>query len=585
MGVGLTPPANPGSADVGRGALRAALRSSRGAFLGVGAFSAVVNALMLTGPLFMLQVYDRVLTSHSSATLAVLFAIVAFLYALMGVLDYCRGRVLARIGAGFQAKLDGPAFEAVLTEAEHPAQRDRPAGALRNLAAIRSALASPGMGALFDLPWTPLFILVMFAFHPWLGWFSLAGGVLVVALALLKQAATRKPQAAAGRLAAEADARTEAARKAAETVRALGMTPAMTGVWRKARAAALEAAMAASDAGGAPSAAAKAVRLLLQSAILGLGALLVLRGEITAGVMIAASILLGRALAPIEQVIGHWAQFQRAATSWKSLSKTLAARPPEREVLELPRPAARLSVRDLVVVPPGGTAPTLRGVTFSGEAGDAIAVIGPSACGKSTLARALAGFWPIAGGEIRLGGADLRQYDRDRLGTYIGYLPQDVALFSGTVAQNISRFDAADASEEIIACARRAGVHDLILGLSEGYDTRVSEGGGSLTGGERRRIGLARAFYGDPVLLVLDEPNANLDDAGMQALNRAVVAAREAGKIALVISHRPSALTECNKVLILEEGGMRIFGPRREVMERAGRPAKGAAGGPGMRGR
>lgn len=548
--------------------LRLVLTASRTAFLGVALFSAAVNILMLTGPLFMLQVYDRVLASRSSATLLILFAIVVFLYGLMGMLEHYRGQVLARIGAGFQAALDGRVLKAVLKQAEHPVLRERPAGALRDLASIQFALASAGMGALFDLPWTPLFLIVLFIFHSWMGWFALAGAALVLVLALANQVMTRKPQAEAARLAAEADARAEATRKAIETVRGLGMVQAHAQRWIASRDKALVASMSASDAGGALAAATKTVRLLLQSAILGLGALLVLRGEMTPGSMIAGSILLGRALAPVEQTIGHWPQFQRALTAWKDLSKLLAALPAGRAVTELPRPEARLDVRDLAVIPPGETTPAVQGVTFSSRAGDAIAVIGPSACGKSSLARALAGFWPAARGEIRLGGADLHQYESDRLGHYLGYLPQEVALFSGTVAENISRFDTNAQDQAIIAAAQQAAAHDLILGLPQGYDTVLTDAGGRLSGGQRQRIGLARAFYGNPAVLILDEPNASLDDPGVQALNRAISNARTAGKIILIMSHRPSALAECNLVMIIEGGQMRAFGPRDEVLNR-----------------
>lgn len=560
-----------------------ALRASKGAFIGVGLFSAVVNILMLTGPLFMLQVYDRVLGSRSSATLLVLFAIVAFLFVLMGLLDHYRGRVLSRIGAGFQSALDRQVFNVVLRQAEYPTLRERPAGALRDLASIQTALASPGMGAVFDLPWTPLFIAVLFLFHPWLGWFAVAGGAVVLLLALLNQGRSKGPQAKAAGLAAQAEAHTEATRKAIETVRGLGMARAMTQTWHTARDAALETAMTASDTRGALTAATKATRLLLQSAILGLGGYLVLRGELTAGAMIAGSILLGRALAPVEQVVGHWPMFQKAMTAWGELSKLLVALPVEREKTELPRPKARLDVRDLAVVPLGGTAPVLQGISLSAEPGDAIAVIGPSASGKSSLARALVGLWPPARGEVRLDGADLHQYDRDQLGRYLGYLPQEVVLFSGSVAQNIARFEEDASSEAIIKAATLAGAHDLILGLPEGYDTVITEGGGRLSGGQRQRIGLARAFFGDPEVLVLDEPNASLDDPGSKALNQAIANARDAKKVVLVMSHRPSALAECTKVLILDGGQMRAFGPRDEVLNRFVRPVQ-SVGSAGTRG-
>lgn len=548
--------------------LRQALAPWSRAFLGVGLFSAVVNILMLTGPLFMLQVYDRVLASRSSATLVVLFAIVVFLYGVMGLLDHYRTRILARIGAGFQEGLDTRVFAAVLKQAEHPQLRERPAGALRDLSSIQSALASPGMGALFDLPWTPLFIAVLFLFHPWMGWFAIAGSLLVLALALLNQMRTKAPQAEAARLSAMADAATEATRKAIETVRGLGMVGAASQRWITARSAALGASMAASDVGGALSIGTKTFRLLLQSAILGLGAFLVLRGEMTPGAMIAGSILLGRALAPVEQTVGHWPQFQRAMSGWKDLGAVLQAMPQDQILTELPRPEARLQARDLAVVPPGATTPVIQGLTFSAGPGDAIAVIGPSAAGKSSFARALVGLWPPARGEIRLGGADLHQYEPDRLGNLLGYLPQEVTLFSGTVAQNVARFDAGATSEAVIGAAIQAGAHELILGLPQGYDTALTDGGGRLSGGQRQRIGLARAYFGDPVVLVLDEPNASLDDPGVQALNKAIASARASGKIVFVMAHRPSALAECNLAMVLEGGQMRAFGPRDEVLNR-----------------
>ena len=436
--------------------LRQALSRAKAGFWGVALFTGVVNILMLTGPLFMLQIYDRVLASHSTATLLVLFLIVVFLFALMGILDHVRGRVLARIGAGFQAALDARVFATVLRQAEVPKLREQPAGALRDLAAIQSLLGSAGTGAVFDLPWAPLYLAIMFMFHVWLGWFAVAGMLLVLVLAIWNQRQTQRPLAEATKLAYEAEARGEATRKSIETVRGLGMTAALTARWREARDAALKSSIAASDTGGGLSAATKAVRMLLQSAVLALGAWIVLRGELTGGAMIAASILLGRALAPVEQIVGHWSQFQRGFAAWKDLSRLLAAAPPEEARMALPRPEARLEVRDLTVAPPGEHVATLRGVSFDARPGDAIAVIGPSASGKSTLARALAGLWPAARGEIRLAGADLAQYGRDGLGQYLGYLPQDVVLFSGSVAQNVSRFDPGAKPEAIIEAARQA---------------------------------------------------------------------------------------------------------------------------------
>jgi PrtD family type I secretion system ABC transporter len=548
--------------------LRGAIGEYKGALIAVGLFSAVVNILMLTGPLFMLQVYDRVLASRSSATLMVLLAIVIFLYGMMGFLDHLRGRILARIGAGFQAKLDGRVFDAVLRQAEVPAFRDRPASGLRDLSTIQGFLASPLPGALFDLPWAPFFIALLFIFHPLMGWFAIAGAVLLVVLAVWNQIATKPSQEAAVKTAAEAENRTEITRKQVETVRGLGMAMPLIVLWNNARKESLAALMHAADAGGGISATTKAFRMFLQSGILALGAWLVLQGQLTGGAMIAGSILLGRALAPIEQSVGQWGQMQRTSLAWRTLNKLLASVQIAPEPMTLPKPNAHLSVQNLAVVPMGEKTPTVQGLNFEVLPGEAVAVIGPSASGKSSLARALVGLWPAIHGSVRLGGAELTQYDRDRLGRLFGYLPQDVILFPGTVHENIARFDADAKPEDVVKAAKAAGAHDLILGLPQGYDSVVMENGGKLSGGQRQRIGLARAFYGDPVVLVLDEPNSSLDEPGTQALNQAIVHAKRAGQSVLIMSHRPSALAECDKVLMIEQGRQRAFGPRDEVLQR-----------------
>jgi PrtD family type I secretion system ABC transporter len=548
--------------------LRAAIGDYKGALIAVALFSAIVNILMLTGPLFMLQVYDRVLASRSSATLLVLLMIVIFLYGLMGFLDHLRGRILARVGAGFQAKLDGRVFDAVLRQAEVPAFRDRPASGLRDLSSIQGLLSSPLPGALFDLPWAPFFVVLLFVFHPLMGWFAIGGAILLTLLAIWNQVATKASQEAAVKTAAEAESRTEITRKQVETVRGLGMTAPLVALWNKARKESLLALMQASDAGGGISATTKAFRMFLQSGILALGAWLVLQGQLTGGAMIAGSILLGRALAPIEQSVGQWGQMQRASLAWRTLDKLLASVQVSAAPMTLPRPTAHLSVQNLAVVPMGEKVPTVQGLNFEVLPGEAVAVVGPSASGKSSLARALVGLWPAIQGSIRLGGAELGHYDRDRLGRLLGYLPQDVILFPGSVHENIARFDPEAKPEDVVKAAKTAGAHDLILGLPQGYDTTVMENGGKLSGGQRQRIGLARAFYGDPVVLILDEPNSSLDDPGTQALNQAIAHAKRAGQSVLIMSHRPSALAECDKVLMIENGRQRAFGPRDEVLQR-----------------
>ena len=562
---------------------RAVLKGYSGALVVVGALSAVVNLLMLAGPLFMLQIYDRVLTSRSEATLVALLAIVAYLYGLMGLLDGLRGRILARIGAGFQSALDGRVFDAAGMASRDasgggPAQALEELGtaqALEELGTVRAFLASPAPGAILDLPWTPFFVAVIFIFHPLLGWLAVAGGAVLVALALSNRLTTRRAQEGTARLSAQAALRAEDVRREMETVTALGMSGPLRARWQRVRDAALVEAMRAADAGGGHAAASKAFRLLLQSCMLALGAFLVLGGELTPGAMIAASILLGRALQPLEQTIAQSALMRQARAGWVSVSRLLARFAPPPARMGLPRPDARLQVRNLTVLSPDRREVMLRGLTFDVAPGEALAVVGPSGAGKSTLARALAGLWPSAQGDIRLGGAELAAFGEALWREHLGYLPQEVALLSGTVAQNIARFDPDAGEAGVVAAARAAGAHAMILRLCGAYDTVVSSGGGGVSGGQRQRIGLARAFYGTPALLVLDEPDASLDEAGTHALNRAIAGAKAAGRAVVVMAHRRAMLAECDKLLVLEDGAVRMYGSRDEVLARlAGRQGR-----------
>lgn len=542
------------------------LWESAWALVGVAVFSATINVLMLTGPLFMLQVYDRVLGSRSTSTLIVLFGMVAFVFITMGILDFSRGRVLARIGAKLHARLDERVCRAVLRQAEHPAARARPSSAQRDLAQIQGMFAAPAFGTIFDLPWTPLFLGVLFLFHPLMGWFAVAGTILILLLAVANQVLTKQSQLAALRALDEAEMRSAAMRNEIETVLSLGMRASLMRRRNTASDNALKARIRASDLGGGITATTKSLRILLQSAMLALGAWLVLQNALSAGAMIAGSVLLGRALGPVEQTVAQWPQIQRAWSARKSLSSLLASLPDPDKPMDLPAPKARLVVKNLAIAPPGGRAPTLQGLQFAAKAGDTIAVIGPSASGKSTLARALVGLWPPAQGEIRLDGAKLDQYDPDQLGGLLGYLPQDIVLFDGTVAENIARFARNTDPRAVVAAAQAAAAHDLILSLPHGYNTLVTDGGKELSGGQRQRIGLARAFYGNPIMLVLDEPNSALDDEGIRALNQAIATARRGGKITFVMSHRRSALAHCNLVLMIDAGHVRAFGPRDEVL-------------------
>ncbi|MER5172419.1 type I secretion system permease/ATPase [Thioclava kandeliae] len=539
---------------------------ARSALWVVGIFSVAINLLLLTGPLFMLQVYDRVIGSRSTSTLLVLFLIVGFLFTMMGLLDYFRGRILSRIGAQLVERLDSRIMRATMDRTASGGLRGTPATGAAELSRINALFGSSALGAVFDLPFTPLFVALLFLFHPLMGWFAIASSLVVFTLAVLNQRLTHAAHGEANRAAAEAEMRSTTMRTGIETLRGLGMSNELMARWQDARARALHHAMQAADRSGGFTQATKAFRMFIQSAILALGAWLVLQGMLTAGAMIAGSVLLGRALAPVEQTVGQWSAIQNAWMARKSLTKLLEETPEKPAPMALPRPAVALSVSEILVAPPGTRTPTLHQLSFEASAGDAIAVIGVSASGKSTLARALVGLWPPLHGEIRLGGATLGQFDREGLGRLLGYLPQEVMLFAGTVSENIARFTEGANPEDVVRAAQTAAAHELILSLPQGYDTQLSDGAPELSGGQRQRIGLARALFGDPILLVLDEPNSSLDDAGTKALNQSIAMARKLGQITLVMSHRPSALAHCNKVMLLDKGQIRAFGPRDEVL-------------------
>lgn len=531
----------------------------------VGLFSMAVNALMLTVPLYMLQVYDRVLGSRSAETLLALSVLILFLFAMMAVLDFARGRVAARYGARLQDALDTRIFAAALTRAQRTGEGQT---ALQDLAAVQRLAASPVFMALFDLPWTPLFIAAILLFHPWLGALAVVGMALLIVLALVNRARSHGPIADAAMAAQSADRVGAEMQGEAELIRALGMQGNAFARWHRQRRIALAEGMRASDLVGGFSATTRSLRLLMQSAILGLGAYLVLQAEMTAGAMIAGSILLGRALAPIDMVIGQWNAIAEAGQSWQRLRALLRDEVAAAPRMPLPQPKARIEVSQLSVIPPGAQVPTLRGVSFAIAPGEAVGIIGPSGAGKSTLARAMTAVWQPAVGQIRLDGATLDQYDPDALGHYIGYLPQSVTLFAGTIAENIARLSATPDTQKVVAAARMAGAHEMILALPDGYETLVSGLGARLSGGQIQRIGLARALYGAPVLVVLDEPNAALDNDGSLALNNAVQAIKADGRAVLIMAHRPSAIRECDKLLVLSGGTTVMFGPTQEVLQK-----------------
>lgn len=550
----------------GKAELRKAGARLRPLFLTVILFSAFVNLLMITGPLFMMQVYDRVLGSGSEATLLALFVLVAFLFGAMAVLDIVRNQIMSRAGSRFQASLDRRVFDAALRRQAVKPDDPAAAAAERDMDMTRQFISSPVLIAFVDLPWTPVFLAGIFFFHPLMGALAIGGGIVLLAIAIANQMTTAHKRSEASRAGIVTDRLAMQFRAEAGPLGALGMRGAAHDRWENARQTMLERTVTAGDLGSVFGATTRTVRQFLQSAMLALGAWLVLRYEVTSGVMIASSVLLGRALAPIEMLVGQWSTLQSTRLAWNRLAHLLSVEPDRPKRMALNRPEARLEVQDLVLAAPGTRVPTLQRIGFSVEPGQAVGVIGVSAAGKSSLARALTGIWAPAAGAVRLGGVSIEQYGEDTLGRLIGYLPQRVSLFDGTVAENIARLTPGFDPQDVLRAAQRAGAHEMILGFPDGYDTRVSTEGGRLSGGQIQRIGLARAFFGDPVMLVLDEPNSNLDNDGSMAVNAAIRDIKAAGGIALIMAHRPAALQECDMLLMLDKGRQAAFGPRDEVL-------------------
>ena len=556
----------------------AALAACRRGFVSVGAFSAVINLLMLAPALYMLQVYDRVLASGNHMTLAMLTLMVLGLYAFMGLLEWVRSLVLIRLGAQIDQQLGARIYDATF-DASLRVGRGSSAQPLNDLTSLRQFATGNALFALFDAPWFPLYLAVLFLFHPWLGWLALGGAALLLALTWAYQWLTRAPLAEAGQLAIQATQAAGSHLRNAEATEAMGMLARLRQRWQGEHGRFLQLQNRASEQGAAFSAASKGVRLALQSLMLGLGALLAVDGQITAGMMIAGSILAGRVLAPLDQLINAWKQWSGAQQSYQRLCDLLRAQPPRASGMSLPAPRGALRVEQLSACAPGSRTPVLAGVSFALEPGQRLVVLGPSGCGKSSLARLLvAAQMPLAG-KVRLDGADLQQWDKDALGPHLGYLPQDVQLFAGSIAENIARFADVEA-DKVVAAAQMAGVHELILRLPQGYDTRLGEGGAGLSGGQKQRIGLARAVYGLPALIVLDEPDANLDEAGEQALLAALERLREQGRTLVLVSHRPALLKGADQLLLLRGGQMQAFGPASRVLQelqQAARPATQSA--------
>lgn len=531
----------------------------------------VINLLMLAPTLYMLQIYDRVLASRNTTTLLMLTIIMLGLFALDALLEWTRGRALVRGSAALDQQL-GPTVLAASFRRTLRGNTSVTARAMGDLASLRQFLTGKGLFSFLDAPWTPIYIAVIFLLHPWLGLFATTAALLLVLLTWISERLSATPLKAASEASQQASQYANASVRNAEVIESMGMFATIRQRWQSRQTAASALQIVAGDRATDVSAVTRFVRMAAQSGVLGLGALLVIDNQMTPGGMIAASILLGRALSPVDAVIGHWRSWVQARGAYQRLNELLQAHPEPEPRTALPRPQGFVTVENLVAGPPGAGAPVLKGIRFGAAAGMLVAVIGPSASGKSTLARALVGVWPPMSGTVRLDGADVSQWNKEELGPWLGYLPQDVELFEGTVAENIARFGPPD-SARTVAAAQRAGVHDMILRLPQGYDTPIGEGGMALSGGQRQRIGLARAMYGDPALVVLDEPNANLDEAGDAALVGALRVMKEEKRTVFVITHRMNLLAEADAILILVNGAIQAYGPRDAIMETL-RPAQ-----------
>ncbi|MEF8699406.1 MAG: type I secretion system permease/ATPase [Candidatus Accumulibacter sp. UW26] len=552
--------------------LAEALLSFRRAFVTVGAFSFFINLLMLTPSIYMLQIYDRALGSNNVTTLLMLTLITLGLFALMSVLEWIRSMVLVRVGARLDLDINARVFDATFERNLRQAGQN-PAQALNDLSSMRQTLTGAGLIALTDAPWMPIYLIVIFMLHVELGIFALVGVLLLVTLAVINERVSAAPLGDAQKLAMAANAQANNHLRNAEVIEAMGMLPAIRARWFKLHEKFLIQQAVASDRAGLLNALTRFARISMQSLALGFGALLAINGEMTAGMMIAGSILVGRALAPVEVLIANWKQLVSARAAYQRLTELLRVYPARVAGMPLPRPLGEVLVESAATAAPGSKSLILRNVNFSLKAGEVVAVIGPSASGKSTLARLLVGVWPALAGAVRLDGADIFKWRKDELGPYLGYLPQDIELFDGTVAENIARFGEVD-SDQVLAAAQAAGVHELILMLPNGYDTPLGDAGSALSGGQKQRIGLARALYGDPALIVLDEPNSNLDDQGEAALAETIRRLKAKRRTVVIITHRMTTLAVADSILVMHEGTVKAHGPREQVLAamRSGAP-------------
>lgn len=540
------------------------LVSFKGVFITVGVFSAIINLMMLAPSLYMLQVYDRVLASRNETTLLMLTVMMLGAYLLISALEFVRSFVLIRLGARLDMKLNKRVYTAAF-EQNLKSAGGNAGQALNDLANVRQFLTGNGLFAFFDAPWFPIYLVVIFLFNFYLGLFALGGTVLLVSLAYINEAVSKKSLSQASGMSVAAGTLANNNLRNAEVIEAMGMLPNLMNRWFKLHSRFIQLQADASEKAGIIGAVTKFARVSMQSLILGLGALLVLEGKITPGMMIVSSILMGRVLSPVEQLINVWKNWSGTRNAYQRLVELLATNPPRREGMPLPKPVGNVLLESVFGVPPGATLPAIKNLSISLAPGDVLGVIGPSGAGKSTLARLLVGIWPAAAGNVRLDGADVYQWSKDELGPHIGYLPQDIELFGGTVSDNIARFGSVD-PKKVVEAAKRAGVHEMILRMPTGYNTILGDGGAGLSGGQKQRLGLARAMYDDPSLIVLDEPNSNLDDIGEKALLAAISDLQQRGKTIVLITHRTSVIGVTNKLLLMREGAAQIYGPSGEVL-------------------
>ena len=549
-----------------------AFAKSKGALIAVAFASALVNILYLTSSFFMLQVYDRVIPSRSVPTLIALAILALLLYCFQGLFEMMRSRMLVRIAGVFDEVMSRRLFRAVVKAPVKTKVEGDGLQMLRDFDLVRSFLTSPGPAAFFDLPWMPLYIGICFLFHPVIGMIAIVGALILVMLTYLTNRSTQASSKKVHELGAHRSTLLQSAQRNAEVVQAMGMSGELGKIWLRQNDDYRDKYRSNADVSNGYSTLSKIFRMVLQSGTLAAGAILVIENQASGGIIIASSILTSRALAPVDQAISNWRGFVSASQGWKRIKLMLAALPETRSPLSLPAPKKEVSVETLYSGPPGKQEILVSNVSFSVRAGSAVGIIGPSGSGKSSLSRAIAGVWPVYKGSVRLDGAALDQWDDNALGRHLGYLPQDIELFGGTIAQNISRFDSKVDPEAVIAAARAAGVHDLVLRQPKGYDTQIGPGGSMLSAGQRQRVALARALYRDPFLVILDEPNSNLDSEGEAALGEAIINIRRRGGIVLVVAHRPSALSGVNLVLIMKEGQVAAFGPKEEVLSNMLRP-------------